>query len=215
MGKKNTSGATYDAIRDMTFTGDVVAFASRVFPSPAGLFTAAIRLRTGPITHVGIVLETYDSQQNRIVWLAEAGTRGGYSGIMVSPLSQRIAEASGSVYVLHLASTYRLGVSFPVLEMWAWEQRRNRIKYDFWGAMKSGLRLFRASEDFKHLFCSEYVAAAHRGAGGLPDNVNPSEVTPMDMCRLRMYEIAWRVKGRRDYIPGFNTVEPEEWRDRD
>lgn len=40
------------------------------------------------------------------------------------------------------------------------------------------------SENFERFFCSELAAAGLKAAGVIPPQVNASEATPIDVCRL-------------------------------
>ena len=66
-------------------------------------------------------------------------------------------------------------------------------------------------EDLTKLFCSELIAAGLR-AGGAIKNINPSEVTPMDICQFNIYKDSYyQILGKKKAIPQFNTKSPEGW----
>jgi hypothetical protein len=68
-----------------------------------------------------------------------------------------------------------------------------------------------SKEDFTSFFCSELVAAGLE-AGGAIENVNCSEVTPMDLCKFSIFqERYYQLKGDRKLIEGYNRLRLEDW----
>jgi hypothetical protein len=67
-------------------------------------------------------------------------------------------------------------------------------------------------EDFSKFFCSELVAAAFEQAG-VTGPINSSEVTPIDLCRWRIYQDTYyQLQGNPSKkISGFNTSSPSDW----
>lgn len=67
-------------------------------------------------------------------------------------------------------------------------------------------------EDFEHFFCSEFVAGALRSGGVIP-NINPSEVTPIELCRFSIYEDNYTQfrETEATRIRGFNCVDISRW----
>jgi hypothetical protein len=64
-------------------------------------------------------------------------------------------------------------------------------------------------EDFDAFFCSELATAALR-AGGVIETINPSEVTPINLCSFKLFaEDYYQLKGRRKEIDNYNEGEPE------
>ncbi len=71
----------------------------------------------------------------------------------------------------------------------------------------------RTEEDAEIFFCSELVAGALR-AGGVIAGIEPSKVTPIDMCRFNLYAEEYvQFKGEEEptRIRGFNSVAPARW----
>jgi hypothetical protein len=68
-------------------------------------------------------------------------------------------------------------------------------------------------EDFSKFFCSELVAAAFERAGVTKVPINASEVTPIDLCRWRIYQGSYyQLKGDPSKrISRFNTASPSDW----
>jgi hypothetical protein len=70
-------------------------------------------------------------------------------------------------------------------------------------------QLTHSKEDISRFFCSELVAAGLE-AGGAIENLNCSEVTPMDLCTFSIYQgTYYQLKGARKLIEGYNRVDPE------
>lgn len=67
-------------------------------------------------------------------------------------------------------------------------------------------------EDFSKFFCSELVSAGLEIAGAIGE-VNTAEVTPIDLCRWKIYEPKYyQLKGDRNKkISRFNTASPADW----
>lgn len=54
-------------------------------------------------------------------------------------------------------------------------------------------------------FCSELVAGGLKISNAIPATVNPSEVTPAELCRWQIYRELIQLKGTPRHISGFNT----------
>ena len=67
-------------------------------------------------------------------------------------------------------------------------------------------------EEFEHFFCSEFVTGALRSGGVIP-NINPSEITPIELCRFNIYEDNYtQFKGpETTRIRGFNCMDISRW----
>jgi hypothetical protein len=83
--------------------------------------------------------------------------------------------------------------------------------------MKAGVDVFdkfgftKNEENFDKLFCSELVAAGLEAAGTI-GKVNSSEVTPIDLCRWKIYEKDYyQLKGHEKTISRYNTANPADW----
>ena len=68
-------------------------------------------------------------------------------------------------------------------------------------------------EDFSRFFCSELVAAGLEKAGTVGP-VNASEVTPIDLCRWKIYaDTCFQLKGEADkQISRYNSLDPAAWK---
>ena len=75
-------------------------------------------------------------------------------------------------------------------------------------------RITRSQEDFSSFFSSELITAGLE-AGGAIESINASETTPMDLCRFSIYqEKYYQLKGSKELIKGYNTLNPEGWGER-
>jgi len=73
--------------------------------------------------------------------------------------------------------------------------------------MGAGLDIINNKEDDKKLFCSELIALAFKYIGILPGHINSSEVTPIDLCRYKLYNRYMQIIGANQEIKDFNTIE--------
>jgi hypothetical protein len=102
-------------------------------------------------------------------------------------------------------------------------QAKDRKPYDMPQAIKSSLDALDNlpfgmhgpgynREDFSKFFCSELVAAGLEVAGAV-GTVNASEVTPIDLCRWKIYRSDYYLlKGDSSKkISRFNTASPSDW----
>ena len=66
--------------------------------------------------------------------------------------------------------------------------------------------------DLEDFFCSEFVTGA-LSAGGVIEGINPTQVTPIDLCRFHLYQENYtQFKGdEATRIRGFNCVDPSRW----
>lgn len=108
-------------------------------------------------------------------------------------LSVRIDTFDGEVAWLPLQKPMEEYQKFNMIK-WLKEQHKRKVKYDNLGAIGAGSDLFDwipgiANEpDFSTLFCSEMVAAALQIAGAIDNSLNPSEMTPADILKLKCFE---------------------------
>ena len=184
----------YAVARPMMREGDVIAFGGK------GRFSDIIKWATrAPVSHVGVVLQTHRATASRpghFNQVIESTTLDGFSGVVVSKLSERLACYTGEVWWLSLAADVRERMDADRLMDFLIDQKGK--EYDFPQASLSGLDrlgpLTRADEDFGRFFCSDLVAAALEEAGAIRP-INASEVTPIDLCRWAIYREAVQIKG--------------------
>jgi hypothetical protein len=211
MGKVN--GVNYDDVRDAMQPGDVIAFGGR-----GGISSAIKWFTRGPVSHVGVVLQTKRPEENTPGYfnlVAESTSLDGFTGVTTTKLSKRLAQYDGEVWWLQLSIAVREQLNLKAFVDFLMEQ--DHKPYDARQAIYAGLDrlgwLTRTKEDFGKFFCSELVAAALE-AGGVTGPINASEVTPRDLTQWIIYEDDYfQLKGSALVkIPEFNTVSTNRWK---
>lgn len=200
---------TYDAARDYMMPGDVVAFGGR------GSFAELIKFGTrSDVSHIAVVLKTeiLGNSSGRYFNMLVEST--GSNGVATVRFSDVIRDYQGEIWWLPLNEELRdehflESAFFDFL----FEQVRQRKEYDLPQAFRSALdsldRLHGPGynrQDYARFFCSELVAAGFK-ASGLVDNLNASEVTPIELCTWNIYAPAYvHLKGSmRKRIRDFNS----------
>lgn len=171
--------------------GDLLGFAAC---DPTG---SAIRVCTGQwicwggISHVAIV--TRWPGIRRLV-LAESTSLADepclahgevVSGVQIHHIRQRILAYHGRVYHFSMRAPARL---WQIVRLAEFIRDHLDVPYDYFGAANArgtlgGILVQRlAGEDLEKVFCSEFVAAAHRQIGVLP-GVNASSFSPNRLIR--------------------------------
>lgn len=196
----------YRAVRLEMRTGDPVAF------SGTGAFARTTRRVTrSHVAHVGSVVVVKvlgDSKPSRrLILLVEATAHG----VRTNRLSDRLADADENAWWLPIDR--RLQLDQQALCDFLLKHARERTPYDLRQAIRSAYDRRDPEgpcynpEDFAAVFCSELTAGGLE-AGGVVGRVNASEMTPIDVCRLRIYEpTCIRLKGDKT-ISRYNTLDP-------
>jgi hypothetical protein len=216
--------AEFDDVQHEIQPGDVIAFGGH------GGFADVIKWATlGAVNHVAVVLSSEppvdgtspeeDSQPHmRSIRIVEStSARDESAGVSVRDLGERLDEPGGELWWLPLHERTRQKLDLAKFQAFLLQQVGKG--YDSAQALKSALddfedaplfgRMTHSVEDFSRFFCSELVAAGLE-AGGAIENVNCSEVTPMDLCTFSIYgDRYYQLKGRRKLIDGYNRVNPE------
>jgi hypothetical protein len=187
----------YSAVRDQMKTGDVIAFSGK------GRTSNIIKWKTNSdISHVGIVLNTvmeegFDQsvmliESTSLVNLPDAETKELIKGVQIHWLSKRLETYDGQAYWVPLAKPLE---DYEALNMRHWLRRKHakKTKYDTVQALGSALDVLDGlglenEPDFNLLFCSELVTKALKIAGRVPENINPSEMTPADVMHFECLE---------------------------
>jgi hypothetical protein len=206
--------ASYTSIRSQMLPGDVIAFGGEED------FSTLIKLATrSNVTHVSGLMHARtlkDTVPGRYFnFITESTQMDGMNGVGIHRLSDRLANYQGNAWWLPLgdAARERLNEERYFEFLFAQEGK----PYDMRQAIKSGIDTFDSipllkgltlnREDFARLFCSELIAAALEAGGVLPD-INASEVTPGELCRLAIFSGAYfQIAGQeRTEIRGYNTM---------
>lgn len=210
----------YEKIRDKIKPLDIIAFGGE------GLISKAIKWKTGSeVSHIGIVKESVISDTERAIFVIESTSLDNYSGVVINRLSGRLRTYHGDVWVLSLSEMVRACLDVDKYKAARDFMYRQRGKaYDTKQALFAGLdwidkipilRLISkkiSTKNFNKLFCSELVGGSLQAAGVLLKSLNPSELTPDDICRATIYKNDyWQVKGaKRRQITGFNSIGLDE-----
>ena len=211
----------YQDARPRMKPGDVIAFGGKSH------FSDLIKFATmSAVSHVGVILQTKaveDDEEDRFFNLIiESTSLDDFSGVTTSRLSDRVRNYDGEVWWLPLNEELR-DSKFNAKKFFDFLFRQDRKPYDLPQAIKSAIDVGDNlpfglhgpgynREDFDRFFYSELVAAGLE-AGGVVQDVNASEVTPIDLCR-------WRIYARHYYqlagdtskeISRYNTLKPSKW----
>ena len=213
---------SYEEARPKMQPGDVIAFGGK------GHFSEIIKFATrSDVSHVGVILQTKvvdDTEDRFFNQIIESTSLHGFNGVVISRFSDRLATYEGELWWLPLQKKVRKE-SFDQKAFYdfLFKQAKDRKPYDMPQAIKSSLDALDSlpfglhgpgynSEDFSKFFCSELVAAGLEKANAV-GSVNASEVTPIDLCRWKIYgKKYYQLKGdtsRR--ISRFNTLSPSVW----
>ncbi|MDJ0805053.1 MAG: hypothetical protein QNI97_19425 [Desulfobacterales bacterium] len=212
----------YDEARAKMQPGDVIAFGGK------GHFSEIIKFATfSEVSHVGVILQTRVSDDdtgrffNQII---ESTSLHGFNGVNISRFSDRLDTYDGELWWLPMNEQIRREkFDRQAFFNFMFNQAKERKPYDMPQAIKSALDAMDElpfglhgpgynREDFSKFFCSELVAAGLEVAGAV-GTVNASEVTPIDLCRWKIYEGAYYLlKGDPEKkITRYNTASPSDW----
>ncbi len=183
---------TYNAIRKNLKTGDLVAFGGQTFIS------ASIKTITNSnVSHVGMVLIVKTIEFGMpIVMIVESTTIGnGFAGVRISQLSTRVKSYTGDMWILPLEGSRNV----PGIETYLTSVLGTA--YDYKQAIGSAIDFTFSPDqqkDLDKLFCSElcnevYLQNLLNDAEVVP--LNSSEQTPIDVCRLPIYNEVLQVAG--------------------
>jgi len=209
--------ATYADVRSKMKPGDVIAFGGK------GNFSEIIKWATrSGVSHVGVIMQSKmivdgNVQPGFFNQIIESTSLNGFSGVMISRLSDSVKRYDGEIWWLPLSTAAHKKLKFKKFFDWCLHQKGK--PYDTPQAVKSALDTLDQVpviggatynvEDFSRFFCSELVAAALK-KGGVIKRINSAEVTPIDLCRFNLYSGQYcQLKGRRKRIHGYNTLNPE------
>ena len=178
--------ATYDGIRRLVDTGDLVFFAGN------GFISRLIRFATlSPYSHVAIVLRT--AANDRVTLMESTSLMKGVRGVSMTYLSERLKDYEGRADIAILSKDARATLNAEACRDFLY--RCVGKPYDTRGAFWAGVgQLFRipGKERLDSLFCSELADAAHR-AGGLCVGGDHTP-TPEELAQRPIIGAFYRVK---------------------
>ena len=208
---------SYNVVRRHMRPGDTIAFCGKGVTSNAVRFLTRDSLcHWSPVSHLGVVTHVYEgsaSEQCKRVLVTESTSLNGKTGVFTRYMSDVLAQYNGRIWWLPLDAVLSESLDLDAAE--AYLTRMRNAKYDYWQCVRAGFRarfgfnMTPVNESSKRVFCSEHVAwyhlAANRGAFRALIG-NASTVTPLDYCRLPIYNNFYRqLKGRIRPIAGFNV----------
>jgi hypothetical protein len=199
--------------------GDVIAFSGK------GNFSEIIKWATrAAVSHVGVILQSKlqidgEPQSGIFNQIIESTSLNGFSGVIISRLSDRLDTYDGEIWWLPLRQD--IHAAMDKKKYYDFLIHQERKEYDMPQAIKSALdaldkvplvgNLTHNAEDFSRFFCSELVAAALEAAGAI-SHINASEVTPIDLCSFALFENDYyQLTGNRKEIRGYNATNPTGW----
>ncbi len=209
----------YAGVRDRMKPGDVIAFSGK------GHFSEIIKWATrASVSHVGIILQSQivdmEEGDNRYFnQIIESTSLKDFSGVTINRLSDRVSSYNGEMWWLPLSDASRAKLN--TIKFYNFLFKQDHKPYDMPQAVKSALDTLdnvplvggatHNIEDFDKFFCSE-LAAAGLKKGGVIKKINSAEVTPIDLCRFKIYKNEYhQISGRQKLIKGHNTLSPEGW----
>lgn len=187
----------YNFHRDRMKTGDVIAFGGK------GRVSNLIKWATrSDYSHVGMVVRAdigngfgdsvFIIESSSMVLTPDVVHKQIMKGVQMHFLSKRLYGYNGNAWYLPL----REEIEPSALEkMTAWLRKKHNVKtsYDYAQAIGAGIDIFdqlglENEPDFSALFCSELVTLALQVAGVVHQDVNPSEITPVDVVRMACFD---------------------------
>jgi len=217
----NAIQISYTEARERMKPGDVIAFSGK-----ANISELIKSVTMSDVSHVAVILQTkalHDKTGRFFNEIIESTTLNGAAGVRTTRLSDSLSIYDGEIWWLPLAEQVRKE-HFDEEKFYNFLFKQEGKDYDVWQAVKAGIDLLDSlpfgingptlnKEDFSKFFCSELVAAAFEQAGVTGEPINASEVTPIDLCRWRIYQGSYyQLKGDPSKrISRFNTASPADW----
>lgn len=206
------SASPYAPLRHKIQPGDIIAFSGQ------GISSEIVKVATrSEVSHVGIILRCELRQDLIHPLLMESSPIEGFHGVAISDLEERITHHKGNMWWLPLRSERRQSLQVEKFQKFLLAQ--NKKKYDPIQAINSGLsklhsipglgRLTRSRENLDRLFCSELAAAALKAGKVLP-RINPSGITPSQLCQLAIYKPEYHLlkSVEETEIVAYNSMAP-------
>jgi hypothetical protein len=204
----------YGTIRAHVRPGDVIAFGGN------GLVSRFVRLAGGSsVSHTGIILAAATATEEPV--LAESTvdftTKPPTLNVTRGSLETRYQRYDGMAWWLPLSAQVRRMLDLPQLVRFL--ESAQGQPFDVPGGLLVVLldlyqrvRGHEYEEDYRTYFCSELVARALE-SGGAVGPVDPSLVSPTDLCRWEIYEGTYHYLLKRsepdpEEIRGYNTRPP-------
>ena len=202
----------YEPLRHRIQPGDIIAFSGQ------GISSEIVKVATrSEVSHVGIILRCEMQRDLIHPQLMESSPIEGFHGVAISDLEDRITNHKGNMWWLPLRTERRQRLQLEKFQKFLLAQ--DKKGYDPFQAINSGLsklhnipgigRFTRSRENLDRLFCSELAAAALKKGGVLP-GVNPSGITPSQLCQLAIYQPKYHLlkSVEETQIVAYNSMAP-------
>lgn len=176
----------YETARKQVRTGDVVAFGGTSLLSK--MIKAAGKT---VVSHVGVIVAPLRGGEEPRFFESTVRLSGGDPvwGAKITSFRDRWEEYDGEVWLLPLDETIR-AQQFDEKRFRDFAAANEGNSFDIPEGLRILIKEFLEELDEilpgEHYFCSEIVADAFLAAGTLPE-LDPSDVSPKDLCRWRMY----------------------------
>lgn len=183
--------------------GDVVAFKGEGFISDA-----IMKLTGCNVSHVGMIYGITDEGEPMLVESTTLAA-GEPAGVMLNPLTKRVHDHLGSIWILPLRHDLRAAFDLDKYHTGLWDKWHDKYDKlgvgDFFARKWLGLRM----NPFPgHIFCSCLVSYGLEAAGVLPKTIYPRNEAPSDVTDFSIYSQSYyQVKGDAGWedIKNFNT----------
>eukprot|EP01118_Nematostelium_gracile_P006429 TRINITY_DN206_c0_g1_i2.p1 TRINITY_DN206_c0_g1~~TRINITY_DN206_c0_g1_i2.p1 ORF type:complete len:261 (-),score=74.65 TRINITY_DN206_c0_g1_i2:19-801(-) len=175
-------------------TGDVIAFSGRT------LLANMIKYCTdSPYSHLGIVVRMNDPFTNQEELFIAESTHNSWQvedyfekvprkGVTVFKLEERMKRIDAmTAWHLPLRNPLDSEEKSKLIDL-IMRLHDGKIRYDIRQLIEFSLPFRENKEDLTELFCSEFVALCLRTVGRLPDDANPSALTPGDVVNADCFK---------------------------
>lgn len=180
---------TYRTARPLMRSGDIIAFGGN------GFISEVIKYKTKcNVSHVGIILQSTVVDGVMINQIIESTSlNDGFAGVQINRMRLHMLKYNGEIWWLPLSDQARKRLNLNAYFNFLMDQTGK--PYDAPQAIGSAIDILpEQKEDINKLFCSELVVSSLEMAGVL-DEINASEQTPADVCRLNIYDEVYQLKG--------------------
>lgn len=210
--------AIYLDVRKQMQPGDVIAYSGK-----AGVSNLIKMVLRAGVSHTSVVVQSklVDNVRDPMAGFLNQVMEATAHGVQFARLSDHIKQYDGEIWWLPLHPSLRAQLDLQAFYNFLLHQEHK--PYDYAQAVASGVDfaddrfggLTKTGQDLARFFCSELVAAALVAARAVP-HLNASEVTPIDVCRFKIfaddyYQIKKNEGEDAKPIKGWNTLDPTGW----
>jgi len=177
-------------VEDAQF-GDMIAF------NTPSLIGNLIKTATfGNVTHVAFVTGSDEIVESTMLDSSDK------DGVYKKSLSEKVEACNGDIW--HLRPK-KIMTHMRKDKCDVYIESILGFPYDKAQAAKSALDIFtNTPEDFNAFFCSELCTKLYK-VGGILKDINASEVTPVNLCALKIWDWCRQIQGKNE-IRKFNKI---------